>query len=122
MANEITASVSVTCVNGSLRTAFQPASKQITQTALGGHSTVWNVGTSEEDLATGDISTLGVMGLLNTDATNYVQIGPKSGGAMVAAMRLKPGEPNFIRCEPGITWRAKADTAACKVLVWLMEN
>lgn len=122
MANEITATVNVTTVNGSFRQAFQPATKQITQSAIGGHITVWNVGTSEEDLATGDVSTLGVMGLLNTDSTNYVQIGPKSGGAMVAAMRLKPGEPNFIRCEPGITWTAKANTAACKVLVWLMEN
>ena len=122
MANEITASVNVTVVNGSFRQAFQPASKQITQSAIGGHITVWNVGTSEEDLATGDVSTLGVMGLLNTDSTNYVQIGPKSGGAMVPAMRLKPGEPNFIRCEPGVTWRAIANTAACKVLVWLLEN
>jgi hypothetical protein len=37
-------------------------------------------------------------------------------------MRLKPGEPNFIRCEPGITWRAIANTNPCKVLVWLLEN
>jgi hypothetical protein len=122
MANEITATVNISCVNGSFRQAFQPATKQITQAAIGGHITVWNVGTSEEDLTVGDVSTLGVMGLLNTDTANYVQIGPKSGGAMVASMRLKPGEPNFIRCEPGTTYRAIANTAACKVLVWLLEN
>ena len=122
MANEITASVNVTVVNGSFRQAFQPATKQITQSAIGGHITVWNVGTSEEDLSTGDVSTLGVIGLLNTDTTNYVQMGKKVAGVMEASMRLKPGEPNFIRSEPGITWRAKADTAACKVLVWIMES
>ena len=122
MSNEITVSINVTCINGTLRTFFQPATKQISQVALGEHSTTWNIGTSEEDLATGDISTMGVLGLINTDSTNYVQIGPKSGGAMVPAMRLKPGEPNFIRCEPGVTWRAVANTAACKVKVWLLEN
>ena len=122
MANEITVNINATCVNGYHRTPFQPSTKQITQTAVGEYSATWTVGTSEEDMSTGDITTMGLLGLLNTDTTNYVQIGPKSGGAMVPAMRLKPGEPNFIRCEPGVTWRAIANTAACKVKVWLLEN
>lgn len=121
MANEITATVTVQCINGSFKALFAPGAKQITQTTLGGHSTIWNVGTSEEDMPVGDVATNGVLCLLNTDATNYVQIGPKVGGVMEECIRLKPGVPQFFQCEPGITWTGKANTAACKVQMLLLE-
>lgn len=122
MANEITVTMTARVVNGSFKAAFEPATKQITQSAIGAHCPVWNVGTSEEDLSLGDISTPGVIGLLNTDTTNYVQIGPKSGGAMVPIIKLKPGEPAFFRLDSGVTLRAVANAAACKVMVWALEN
>lgn len=121
MANEITLTISATITNGDFKDSFLPGAEQITQTTLGGHSTVWTVGTSEEDLVIGDVGTLGLMMLRNLDSTNYVQIGKKVAGAMEASMRLSPGIPMVIKSEPGITWTAKANTASCKVLVKIWE-
>lgn len=122
MANEIKLSVNATLTNGYLSRTFQTGQLSITQTTLGAYAAVVSVGTSEEDLATGDVSTLGYLLMRNLDATNYVQWGPKSAGAMVAVGRLKPGgEPAVIRLEPGITIRWVANTAACKVAVELWE-
>ena len=122
MANEIQTTLNVAVVNGNFRQTFAPGTIQITQTAQGAHSPVVSVGTSEEDLSVGDISTLGVLCLRNLDSANYVQWGPKSGGAMVAVGRLKAGEVAYIRLEPGITLRWIANTAAVKVQVMLLEN
>jgi len=121
MANEITLTISATITNGDFKDSFLPGAETISQTTLGGHSTVWTVGTSEEDLTVGDVGTLGMMMIRNLDATNYVQIGKKVAGAMEASMRLRPGIPMVIQSEPGITWTAKANTAACKVLIKIWE-
>jgi hypothetical protein len=122
MANEITLNLSWTLTKSNHKDSFQPGTKSITQTGVGAHCPVVSVGTSEEDLTVGDISTLGWLTLQNLDATNYVQWGPKSGGAMVAVGRLKPGEIAHLRLEPGITLRWIANTGACKVLVKLLED
>lgn len=122
MANEIQTTLNVAVVNGNFRQTFAPGTIQITQAAQGAHSPIVSVGTSEEDLTTGDVGTLGVLCLRNLDTTNYVQWGPKSGGAMVAIGRIKAGEVAFLRLEPGITIRWIANTAACKVQVMLLEN
>lgn len=121
MANEITLTISATITNGDFKDSFLPGAEQITQTTLGGHSTVWTVGTSEEDLVIGDVGTLGLFMIRNLDATNYVQIGKKVAGAMEASIRLRPGIPQVFQSEPGITWTAKANTAACKVQVKVWE-
>lgn len=122
MANEIKLNINATLTNGYLSRSFQTGQLQITQTTLGAYSAVVSVGTSEEDLLTGDVGTLGFLMLRNLDSTNYVQWGPKSGGSMVAVGRLKPnGEPAVIRLEPGITIRWVANTGACKVAVELWE-
>jgi hypothetical protein len=72
-------------------------------------------------LAVGDVGTLGLFMIRNLDSTNYVQIGKKVAGAMEASIRLRPGIPMVIQSEPGITWTAKANTAACKVLIKIWE-
>lgn len=123
MANEITATVTCAVVNGTYRETFAPGSKQITQAAVGAYGGIWVVGSGgEEDMPVGDVSTLGLLCLINLDTTNYVQIGKKVGGVMEASVRLKPGEPNFFRLEPGVTLRAIANTASCKVQMLLLES
>lgn len=122
MANEITITLSASCANGYFKSAFQPGSIQLNQTAIGGHGPVVSVGTSEEALTFGDISTLGYMALRNLDTTNYVDIGPESGGAMVPMVRLKAGNVAIMRLKPGITVRAQANTAAVKLQVWALED
>lgn len=121
MANEITLTASVSLTNGNLKKSFAPGTVQITQTTLGADDRVVSIGTTEEDLAFGDVATLGFLCVRNLDSTNYVQWGPKSAGVMVAIGRLKPGEYAIIRIEPGVTIRAIANTAACKVQWFLLE-
>lgn len=122
MANEISATVNVQVSNGNFRSSFAPGTVQITQSAIGGHMPIVTVGTSEEVIGFGDITTLGLAALRNLDATNYVRVGPESGGAMVPMLRIKPGEVQFLRLEPGITVRAQANTAAVKLHVWALND
>jgi hypothetical protein len=41
---------------------------------------------------------------------------------MSACLRLIPGAPQLLYLEPGVTWRAKANTATCKVLFWALNS
>ena len=70
----------------------------------------------------GDISTEGFIFIQNHDATNYVEFGPESGGAMVAIGRVKPGETAVMRLKPGVTMRAQANTASCNVQFFLLAD
>lgn len=122
MANEIGINLAVTLTNGNLKKSFAPGQVNVTQTTLGAHDTVVVVGTSEEDFSTGDVGTLGYLVLRNLDSANYVQYGPKSGGAMVAMGRIKAGEVAILRLEPGITLRWIANTSSVKVQAMLLES
>lgn len=115
MANEITSACTLRVNNGYLSSNLV-RSATITQAVAKGPSPgCVNVGTSEEVISFAELTTLGVIQIINLDTTNFVQFGPESGGAMIPAIRLMPGEPNQFRLEPGVTYRAKADTAACNV-------
>lgn len=122
MSNEIKITLGVAYANGALSDSVAAATLNVNQTTLQFHGTVASVGTSEEDLTTGDIATLGYLYMKNLDAANYVQWGPKSGGAMVVFGRLKPGESAILRLEPGITLRWIANTAAVKVLTKIYND
>lgn len=122
MANEITESVSLALSNVNLKFQIPLESKSITQSTALVLSKVITVTTSEADIDTTGISTLGVMYVKNLDTTNYVKLGPKSGGAMVEMMRIKPGEENMFRVTPGITMRWIADTAACQVYIAILND
>lgn len=124
MANEITASCTLRVANGYLQSNLTTGAKSITQAVAKGPTpgTV-NVGTSEEAISFAELTTLGVIQIINLDTTNFVQFGPDDGaGNMVAAIRLKPGEPNQFRLEPGVTYYAKADTEACNVQFMAFNN
>lgn len=123
MANEMQSSCSLRVTNGHLKSNLNSGTVNITQAVAKGPTpgTV-NVGTSEEVISFAELTTLGVIQIINLDTTNFVQFGPESAGAMVAAIRLKPGEPNQFRLEPGVTYRAKADTAACNVQFMAFNN
>jgi hypothetical protein len=117
MANELRFSGGTDLANGSLMDSTPQQTLLVTQSLAALLSKVVSVTTSEADLTTTEITTLGWARIQNLDTTNYVQYGPKSGGSMVALGRLKPGEWALLRLEPGITLRWVANTATCKVLV-----
>lgn len=123
MADEITVSSSLIVDNGSFDPAWSTGSQSVDQAAAGGGAPGFvNIGTSEEAISFGDVSTPGWAFIRNIDATNYVDIGPDSGGSMVAACRLKPGEGFAIRLHPSSTWRGQANTAAVDLVFAVLED
>jgi hypothetical protein len=81
---------------------------------------VQSIGTSDETLALGEISSLGWMIAKNLDATNFIQIGHTSG---TYSIKLKAGEFCSFRIGSGMTAiHAIADTGACLLQYLLLPN
>lgn len=120
MANEITVTLRMGCINGNFNPGTISASSlQYDQAAAGAASGIQAIGTSEETLSTGDLTTYGWLYIRNLDATNYVQLGFSTG---VYGIRLEAGEPAMFRTEPAATVYLKADTAACNVQFQWLED
>lgn len=122
MANEITYSVSLSCTKGSMTDKQAPGSQTADQTTQGEAADIQIIGTSEEDLAVGDLVAPRWCFLRNLDTTNFIKLGPKSGGNMVECMRLKAGESALFPIAPSVTLRAIADTASCKLKKMILET
>lgn len=101
------------------------------QTSTGKRTTklTQTVGTSEEVLDLGDITSVGAIMIRNLDPTNFVNVKTTTSGTIIA--RLDPdtdgdGKGGFMllsRAGSGLQapW-AIADTAACKVRITLFEQ
>lgn len=73
-----------------------------------------NIGTSEEAIGLGDVSSLGWAAFLNRDATNFIELRVGTGGTKFA--KLPPGKGCVLFLGSGITAPyAIADTAACQL-------
>lgn len=125
MADEIQVSARLRVSNGNFLFNQSSGLKLFDQSAVGGGNpgTV-NIGTSDEPISLGDISTPGWAYFLSMEAEggNYVEIGPDSGGSIVPMLRLEPGEFALMRLAPGVSLRGQADTAAVDVLIQVMED
>ena len=122
MANEITSTIGLSVVNGNLRVQFPQVARQYTQSASGLSDQVLSIGTSEENVAFGDVATPGLTVLHNLDSTNYVEYGQSDGGTMKKIGKLSPGDVHLIRIAASTTLRMLANTAACKVRVLCLET
>lgn len=115
MAEELKVTYGVKYTNGNAVDSVPTTTLSVTQTLQEEDAPTVSIGTSEQDVAFADLTTLGWVWMRNLDLTNYVDWGPKSGGSMVGIGRLQPGEVALFRLKPGITLRMVAHTAACKV-------
>ena len=122
MANEITLKFSLQVENGFLKQSVNIGQLQVDQAAAGMAGGAQEIGTSEEVVDFGDVSTEGLLFLRNLDDTNYIEFGPEDTGAMVAVGKLEPGEFAFFRVKPSVVLRAQADAAACLLQVLLLED
>ncbi len=124
MADEISLTVQLNYKNGNAEALVNYGTIKITQATLGLHAPIVTVNSSvEEDLAIGDIGTLGLLTMRNTDPANFVTYGTKtSTGGMLAFGRIEAGEVMSMRLEPGTTMRWQANGGAVKVQVWLLED
>lgn len=77
------------------------------------------VGTAEEALNLGDISSPGYIAIENMDSENTVSLRPSSGAADM--IDLLPGEVALFRLAAAAPY-AIADTAACNVRFLLIES
>jgi hypothetical protein len=120
MAGTITSQLIFSAVNGNYNDAFSvPASapEVLTQTTEGGGNPGYvNVGTSEEDIAFGDV-TPKVIIMENMDAANNVEWGPKSGGSMVPLGEIAPGSYAKFSLKSGVVLRMKAVGSAVNVRI-----
>jgi hypothetical protein len=121
MAAEITITLSERLANGNLSDQKTQSFAPTQSVALLLDKTV-SVTTSEADLTTAEITTLGWCWITNLGPTNYLKYGPKSGGSMVEFGRLKVGESCLFRLAPGITFRWIADTATVTAQVRIYND
>lgn len=130
MADELQITFALTYSNPSsgtspmLKDTVASATTKITQTTQMMNASCVSVGTSEEDIAVGDITVSNGywLYLKNVDTTNFVKYGPKSAGNMVEFGRLYSGKEAWLFVAPSVTLRWIADTAACRVLAKAYEK
>lgn len=113
MANEITVSSQLSVSKGLLSQTGQSQRTRFDQTGNGAGSFTVEVGTSEENIAFGDVAP-GYVRFTNLDATNFVRI---RFSTTDNAIRLRPSGGVAIFQVDGVTVIAIADTAACLVQV-----
>tara|TARA_R110002110_G_scaffold58200_4_gene165452 strand:- start:159 stop:518 length:360 start_codon:yes stop_codon:yes gene_type:complete len=118
MANELTLQSAMSFTSG-IFSADKALSKQITVAGTDYVSATQSIGTSEEELAKGEItgSILGYLLIYNTDATNYVEV---ASVTTKYAVRLLAGEFALFRPN-GSSVFCKANTGACIVEYLLLE-
>lgn len=123
MAQEITVQANLSCTNGSFAVATKESAIRPTQSTQGGGGPgVVSVTTSDAVVTLSNITTPGWIFVKNLDATNYFEIGPTSGGAIVKFIKLMPGEFAVFRLAASVTLRAQANTATCKGLFIALET
>jgi hypothetical protein len=118
MANEIQINLSL---NAS-KNGAQVAGSTLLSIDMSGDQFISNVqiiGTSNEALVVGDVTTVGFVSVKNLDTTNYLEVFLDNANAQLVA-KLLPGEACLFK--PGtVTLYARANTAACNAQVILIE-
>lgn len=119
MANEISIFGGMTLDNTKVDASKDFNLSTITQNAERYHCDVQNIGTSEEALGLGSISTVGYCIFHNCDATNYITIGKTGANDII---KLKAGEwVGPVRLGTNAPY-AIANTAACELEYIIFED
>lgn len=114
MANEIRITTSFQVVNGLLNDRLDVAYVG-DQATLGGPTPGYvTIGTSEEEIAFGELGTKGFVTMQNLDSTNYVEWGFST---TVYGGRMKAGDPPVVLRLNNTSVFLKANTGACKCLI-----
>ncbi len=89
-------------------------------TVSGAHSigNFQSIGTGDETLSLGDVATIGYVFLKNTDASNFITIGPDGSSYPI---ELRAGEFAVMRWNAAAI-HAKADTATCILQYMIIED
>jgi hypothetical protein len=121
MAKELTAAGRLLFDDGDTRVEFNKGVLTIDSTGKQVVHHIQSIGTSEEALDVGDITTLGWIIFFNRDKTNYVEIRPGSG--LADLLRIEKREVSGpMRLAQDATLYAIANTAACELEYLLIED
>lgn len=125
MSGVINSSCVLSVQHGSLRSNLHPGQNTIVQAVARGPAPGFVLVSHTVDTAIdfSELATLGVLQVTNLDATNYVDFGPDDGlGALKPAVRIAAGETWQFRLVPGVSYFARANTAACGVVFSAFNN
>ena len=121
MANELHISASFSYTKSSTSLSLSTGGLQVTVSGTAALQNRQSVGTSEEALLMGDVTSPGYIILINRDATNYVEVRPATGAADL--VRLNAGEVALFRLAADATAPyVIANTAAVEVVYILLSD
>jgi hypothetical protein len=122
MAAEITVSCSLSFSKGSSSAALS-GSGAFTMTGTRYLRGRQNIGTTEEQISIGEITSEGWMLVINRDTSNFVRLRQGVVASYSNALiKIKPGEFALFRVDPAATLYGTADTAAVDVEYLLIED
>lgn len=114
MANEITTKIEQNLTNGDLKDSVTLSFRtdQVTAVAAGSCQIV---GTTEEALYLGDVSSPGPSVIINLDATNYIEIGRVISASFEPFAKLMPGEAMCFQPAGSTTPYVRANTTSVTI-------
>jgi hypothetical protein len=112
VADELTTNFSLSYSKGSSRLNIPSLQQLIDVASQVRASATQTIGTTHEALVMTDVSSAGAAYFLNTDATNYVDIGVDVTGTFYGLIRLMPGKFAFVPRLATNSPFARANTAA----------
>ena len=118
MANELKVTTGLSFEKGGAKSAVESSTKNITVSGTDYEKRVVEIGTTDETISLGDIGTVGFVHIKNLDGTNYVDFGSDGTNYFV---RCKATETAVFRCASAAI-HTKANTAACKIEIMLVED
>lgn len=129
MANEITLSNGLDIQKGNLKRTIAKVDDKHTLTGSRVMCNTQLIGTSEETLYIGDLTSVGAAMFRNLDATNFIEIGVLENSVFRAFLKLDAGkasscylsDDSLLGTPPNSAIYAKADTASALLEVTISE-
>lgn len=121
MANEISISLRLAVNNGYIVHQENPGTNSLDMSGVVATGGIQSVGTTEEALAMGDVSSPGYAYFRNCDKANYVELGVKPAGTFYPFAKLKYGEAAIIRLGTATPY-AKANGAAVSLQYYILAD
>lgn len=116
MADELTMTITMGYKNGNAADSVGAGPMKYSQVNQLIASGIQTIGTSAENLGTGDVGTTGGwLWMRNLSSVNYVTFGADDSGTQKTCGRLPAGHQCLFFLEPGTTLKMTANTASVNV-------
>lgn len=121
MANEVTVNLTLAYDDGTTTVSSSLVDLQVSPTTLKVVKLIQAIGTTEEALQLGEVTSLGLALIKNLDSTNFVEL--RTGTGATKFVKLLAGEACLFRFGSGVTAPyAIADTASVNVEILIIST